>query len=353
MKAGEGLSALGLSQDLEQVQRRATYAYLLAYTVPLTVTSALALLREDRALGVTLGFFATAACIILLWVNRRGLNTVVRVITVGAVATLYLYLVTSGGYENTALLWGFTMFVVIVHFSSALAGLTINLSLLGISAILLFVPRFSDLHPAYDAALSNRFIVTGTITCILLYVYAHVQEILKERLKQTQDQLLAVSLTDELTGLTNRRSMNDVLCRENRRTEGERTLAVVLADVDEFKAINDTLGHDAGDQVLIHISTVLRGSLREADRVARWGGEEFLILLDVLDVDQASVIIERVRKTIESTPVVYQGEPVEVTISFGMRLVGNTGESMQQAISEADRNLLHAKELGRNRVVVS
>jgi diguanylate cyclase (GGDEF)-like protein len=350
---GERLQALGLTQDLDRVQRRATYVYLLAYTIPLAVTSGLALLRGEWPLGVTLGAFALLACAVLWRVHRQGLSPALRIFLVGAAAILFIFLVLSGGYENTALLWCYAMFVVINHFSSALAGLSVNLGLMGISAVILLTPRLSELHPDYGAAVSNRFIITGVITCLLLYVYAYVQEALKRRLRQTQERLLKVSLTDELTGLTNRRSMKDAISREDQRDKGERILAIAIADIDHFKAVNDSLGHDAGDQILVHIAHVLQQALRETDRVARWGGEEFLILLDVLDQDEAKGIIERARTSIEDTPAIYDGRPVRVTISAGIRIVKEPGESLQQAIIAADRNLLRAKELGRNRVIVS
>lgn len=352
-----GLSALGLTQDLDRVELVAAYIYLLFYTAPLTVTSILALVRGEHILGLILGAFALTAAATMGRVYRHGLDRNLRIFLVAAAAVLFVFLVLSGGYEHTALFWCFAIFVVIYHFSSAGAGLVINMTLLVLSAVLLLAPPLGFLHPDYGAAMTNRFLVAGAITCVLLYVYAYVQEVLKRRLKQTQDRLLEVSMTDELTGLTNRRSMKNTLRREDQRArqpyKGARALAVIIADIDHFKRVNDTLGHDAGDHVLVHVARVLRDALRATDRVARWGGEEFLLLLDVADLDDAVAIAERARKSIEATTTSYEGRDVSVTLSFGIELVKDSSESMQEAIIAADANLLRAKRQGRNRVIAS
>jgi diguanylate cyclase (GGDEF)-like protein len=351
--AAGGLNALGLTQDLDRVQLLATYIYLLAYTIPLAVTGLLALVRGEQLLGCTLAIFALAAAATMWRVYRHGLDLGLRIFCVGAATVLFLFLVVSGGYQGTALFWCFAIFVVIYHFSSAGAGLLVNLTLLVMSAVLLLGPPFTALHPDYGPAMTNRFLVSGTITCMLLFVYAYVQEVLKRRLEATQERLLQVSMTDELTGLTNRRSMKDTLRREDQRAAGERALAIVIADIDHFKRVNDTLGHDAGDQVLVHIANVLRGALRETDRVARWGGEEFLLLLDVADLDEAIAVAERAREAVERHSTTYEGHEVRVTLSFGIEMVEGSAESLQAAIIAADANLLRAKRLGRNRVIAS
>lgn len=331
----------------------ATYLYLFGYTVPLAVTSILAYQRGEYTLGAMLAVFALSAALVLVRVIRRGLDLRVRVIMVVATCLLFLYLALSGGYAGTGLFWCYALLVVINHFSTAVVGLVACLSLIVATGFVLSMPSLAWTHPDYGLAVTNRFLLTAGITSILLFMWAMLQETLTARLKEVQQQLLQTSMTDELTGLTNRRSMNEALRQQERRDLGDRMLAVVIADVDRFKHINDTLGHDAGDRILQHIARVLRDSLRSSDRVARWGGEEFLILLDVLDAEEAATVVERLRAALEQGPVNYQGRIVHSTASFGVKVITDSGTRLQGAVVEADVNLLRAKEQGRNCVVVS
>jgi diguanylate cyclase (GGDEF)-like protein len=343
----------GVSSELERVESIATYTYLSAYTLPLAVTSILAFLRGDMAMAYTLAVFATAALFIFWRAYRHGVGFFLRTFLIAAAMVLFVYLVLSGGYAGTGLFWCFAMFVVIYHFSTAIVGLMVNLTLIMISALVLLLPVFAEFRPNYSSVTVSRFLVTATITCVLLFVYALVQQVLKSKLQSTQVQLFQASMTDELTGLSNRRSMKDTLLRANQRREHAGLLAIAIADVDHFKQINDSLGHDAGDYVLMHIAQVLRESLRDSDRVARWGGEEFLLLLDVTDRSEAELIIERARTALERNPADYKGQDIKTTASFGVKIVTDLDESLQDAIIAADGNLLRAKDLGRNRVVVS
>lgn len=340
--------------DHLRLQSIATSAYLLAYTIPLAIMTTLAFLRGDQLIVLVLGTLTIIAGAIHLHVYRNGVGPVVRVVLVTVAAALFIYLVTTGGYEGTGLLWCFAVFVMIFHFSPAVPGLILNLLLMAAAGLLLLTPGLAGTHPEYGEAMVSRFLIAGTLTCVLIFVYALMQQTLTERLKETQELLYRASMTDELTGLVNRRSMKDTLHREDMRRRGEeRILAIAIGDVDHFKTINDSLGHDAGDQILRHIAHVMRSTLRDTDLVARWGGEEFLLLLDVVDHNEAVDVVERVRRTLEDTPASYDGSTVQVSGSFGIRVVVDPAERLPDAVIEADKNLIRAKELGRNRVVAS
>ncbi len=337
----------------ERIQALATYTYLLGYSIPLSVTSFLALRRGELSLAIALGVFAAIALFILCHVYIHGLGFRVRTLLVAATCMLFLFILLSGGYANTGLFWCFAMIVTIYHFSTAIVGLTINLSLIALSGLLLLTPGFEHLHPDYEAPVVSRFLLAGSLTTLLIFFYAKMREILSRRLQDTQDQLFRTSMTDDLTGLSNRRAMNAQLRRAERRGTTPRELALAIADIDHFKSVNDNLGHDAGDEVLRHVAAVLSNALRESDRVARWGGEEFLMLLDVRSSEEAEEVLERARSAIDNTAADYEGHRVPVTASFGMKFVTSSEHSLQDAIVEADHNLLKAKELGRNRVVSS
>ena len=163
------------------------------------------------------------------------------------------------------------------------------------------------------------------------------------------------AITDELTGLVNRRRFLDALRSEIAR--GQRLggrLSVVLADLDDFKLVNDRFGHHAGDEVLLAFADLLRAHGRDVDVAARLGGEEFAILLPETGIDGASAGAERLRRSLAelSLPIGDNGRGVHVTASFGVAELSN-GQSLDALLRAADSALYQAKGKGKNRVEVA
>ena len=159
--------------------------------------------------------------------------------------------------------------------------------------------------------------------------------------------------TDALTGLLNRRAMEALLDSESSRSlRYRRQLSVVLIDIDHFKHVNDTWGHNVGDEVLRHVAqTCLRG-LRTSDALGRWGGEEFLALLPETTLQEAHQLAERLRVTIEQTPSYQAGQTIWVTISAGLTSFA-PGQRWQETYALADTALYRAKNEGRNRCLAT
>ncbi|WP_353979918.1 GGDEF domain-containing protein [Salinicola endophyticus] len=161
--------------------------------------------------------------------------------------------------------------------------------------------------------------------------------------------------TDQLTGLANRHGAQRALDRlEAARTtgaEGTRS-AVLLADIDHFKRINDTYGHEVGDSVIVTVAARLRGAIRDGDVAVRWGGEEFLVLLPGTDIAAAQAIAERLRDAVICTPLHAAGHDIPVTLSIGIAEASPEGETLSATIVSADRALYRAKRKGRDRICV-
>lgn len=155
---------------------------------------------------------------------------------------------------------------------------------------------------------------------------------------------------DHLTNLLNRRAMMAHLVAENGRSHrtGE-TFAVIMADVDLFKHINDDYGHACGDLVLVAIARVFQACLRTEDVVSRWGGEEFLILLPATDLNGAILLAERIRSSVEELKIDYQRTLISVTITLGVA-VHNSHQTIDKTITCADKALYIGKREGRNQV---
>ncbi len=163
------------------------------------------------------------------------------------------------------------------------------------------------------------------------------------------------SIRDSLTNLFNRRFMEIALDRELRRAvRHQKPLAVLMLDIDHFKQLNDTYGHEAGDVVLREVAGVMRQAVRSEDTVCRYGGEEFVAILPELGIEDALSRAESIRHMVSELRIYHRGEALrEVTISIGVAVYPNNGDSLDQLLSLSDRALYEAKHLGRNRVVLA
>lgn len=163
------------------------------------------------------------------------------------------------------------------------------------------------------------------------------------------------SIRDPLTGLYNRRYLEEILERETRRAvRAEQGLGVLMLDLDFFKKFNDTYGHEAGDSVLRETASFLLKSVRAEDIVCRFGGEEFIVILPVADLRVTQARAERIRSKLREITVLHQGQPVGmVTVSVGVAELPQHGTSPKELLEAADAALYRAKRDGRDRVAIA
>jgi len=182
--------------------------------------------------------------------------------------------------------------------------------------------------------------------------YRVAVRIAERELKEANRELDILAGTDPLTGLLNRRHMLERIEIEMSRLErGGKPFVLVMSDVDDFKPFNDQYGHECGDSALVYVSNLMKDSLRAQDRLARWGGDEFVILLPETDLKGGGVVAERVREAIESISLSHCGRQMSVKMSFGVRVCDRPG-SIKDYINEADQALYAAKRQGKNSVVL-
>lgn len=181
--------------------------------------------------------------------------------------------------------------------------------------------------------------------------FNHMVEMLaamRDELMRRNEELDVASRTDPLTGLLNRRGMWDALERETHRSARTgRPFAIILADVDFFKRTNDEFGHDAGDAVLKDVGAVLKAHARAEDECARWGGEEFLVLVTNSDLAGGLAAADRFRAAVEASRTTVGGRAIGVTISAGVSAYG-ADMDIETCVKRADANLYEAKSSGRN-----
>ncbi len=175
-----------------------------------------------------------------------------------------------------------------------------------------------------------------------------------DAMRRRLDASMELAITDQLTGLFNRRHMvnqlNQFLKRAN---HGDGPLSIFIADIDHFKRVNDTYGHDVGDEVLKEFASRIQENVRPSDIPCRQGGEEFIVIMPNTTADLANAVAERVRRHVCAQPFeVEQGiERLDVTVSVGVATTLEAGESVDDLMKRADLALYEAKESGRNQVV--
>jgi two-component system, cell cycle response regulator len=186
-------------------------------------------------------------------------------------------------------------------------------------------------------------------TTILKFTYHDSLE------EEFQRRMYEAALRDPMTKAYNKKHLSDRLDAELAFARRHNTsLALVMLDVDHFKRVNDTLGHPAGDAVLIKLAQIVQATLRTEDMFARYGGEEFAVLCRGSNLSQAAILAERIRATVEETTFEFDGTVIPVTCSLGVTsLQERPAASVLEFVGNADEALYEAKRLGRNRVVSS
>ncbi|MFC3606381.1 sensor domain-containing diguanylate cyclase [Stutzerimonas tarimensis] len=188
--------------------------------------------------------------------------------------------------------------------------------------------------------------------CLIIYDVTSVA-VNRRQLLEANAQLEQLSRTDRLTGLSNRGHWEEELKRQYARHRRYGSMAsLIMFDIDHFKRINDTYGHQAGDRVIQTLARITADSIRDADLAGRYGGEEFAVLLPDVSAPGARLLAERLRKTAEATEVMHEGQSIRFTISIGVADLSEPCASHEHLIQRADHALYASKHAGRNRITV-
>ena len=330
------------------------------YLVLITVTMILCVFvdRGERLLFylVLLGVLAVAIAAALL-LNLNGRFRVSKVLTA---ACMVLGPWLSILFDPTVLTGDFVP-LIYLGMSVQLCSILLNarttfiiavLQLSGLTAAILLSPAMRALNWPSLAA----FIVFTAVIGIL-YGFSNnrqLREIEKQRNQLLADEtkLRELSVRDPLTGLFNRRYMEETFDREiQRAVRKETSLSVIMADIDGFKAINDSVGHVVGDKTLIEVSACLMKNVRASDVACRYGGDEFCVILPDCLLEEAVIRANALRELVEHLPLKRNEEGINrVTLSFGVAAMPDNGMTREALLDAADSALYSAKRSGRNRV---
>lgn len=324
---------------------------------------ALMILGTLSALAVTIGAF-------MLWQKRGGYRAIRPGIACHTALTLYL--VTFSGTEHARSLWFLTVPLTSIMLLPPREGTAWSVGAIAIACALMFQAGSLEGAHAYSSVFIVRYIILALMTTgvlcwseVLLERYQIQLQNQNNALKAERDhleteivqraaleeELRYLATTDSLTGLLNRRAFMAALAGELTRSQRLNTpLTVLMIDIDHFKQINDSLGHPAGDAVLVHLSHLLQEHLRSIDKLGRIGGEEFAIMLVDTPADAAEIVVGRLLDAIRSRPAEHpeSHRPIPFTASIGCTQ-RHLDDDELTSLSRADRALYAAKQDGRNR----
>ena len=213
---------------------------------------------------------------------------------------------------------------------------------------------YALLSPALTTSFVQDPFQVGAFLAAMVFGFFLTMALAVMMFREKQVETLGLARQDPLTGLANRLSLDRVAEKQLEVTQERRQpMSITLLDIDHFKRINDRYGHPTGDEVLCEVARRIRGVIRDSDFAFRFGGEEFLLMLPGADLDQATVIAERLRKRISTEPVSVQQASLVLTASFGVVECRPDAESWEDSVRRADQALYRAKDAGRDNVVAA
>jgi diguanylate cyclase (GGDEF)-like protein len=262
---------------------------------------------------------------------------------------LMLYLVATGGVDNTGALWIYAIPVISLFLYGLRKGLVVLLFFSAIVVLILFLPAdILDFSVQYSFDFKIRLILVFLLVVALTLAYAYSTQKLFSQMHLMNERLTMMAEEDQLTRLQNRRGIQYQLKRlyEDAQRTG-KNFSIILCDIDFFKDINDRYGHQIGDQVLIEIAQIIKETIRKSDMAARWGGEEFLIVLPGARQREAYQVAEKIRQNVLKFPFYYQGQELRISLSSGVSQMKDAA-SIDDLIRQADDYMYQAKSKGRN-----
>ena len=244
------------------------------------------------------------------------------------------------------MIWFYILVFLAFVFKSAKVGLFYTLLSIGSIIVYELLAEEPDAFIAVASATVGLVILSS-----LFYVYTKKFSEYEQSLEEERKNLKLLATTDSLTQTMNRHFFteisNDLFSVSKHNGNG---LLLILMDIDFFKDVNDTYGHQAGDHVLIHIAKVIKKSVHKAMTFSRIGGEEFALLITTMSIDEAKGLAEEIRAEIEKEKFVYMKDNIDITISMGIAMYHKDDSAFSDIFTRADRALYNAKDQGRNLV---
>ncbi len=351
------LMKIGSASELDPEERRrrisAVFA-LLIIAISFSVFSLYHMYNHKYSIVAYNMLTVFGALSVLLYMRQRK-KTPIAYWIIGAGSILIFIGTTIFGRTDVSIfLWAFVLPAVSFSVMGDKKGLMIVLVSFCAGLFLMAAPENLFHSPPYSRSMVVRFSIIYLILTFVMYYYESSQQLLIRYIQQERDNFENASKHDLLTGLSNRRNIIEKMeIERERHSRMGKPFAVIMGDIDNFKNLNDTYGHDTGDYVLQTIGSILVNQVRNIDCPSRWGGEEFLIILVDTDLEGGQRVAERIRKKVENTKFQYKDREFTVTMTFGLSIYQGADENIDECIRRSDNALYEGKSQGKNRVVAA
>lgn len=307
-------------------------------------------LRNDPVTPPLLLVFAVmlTANSLVYWLSSH--KTLQRRGFIALITVLFTYLAIHAVEDGSAILWLFAYPPIIFYISEARVGVAACSG--GFAAVILLFSPLGDMlfEPPYSSSFRLTMIFALGFEMVTCYILDQSRRRSKLGLLKLAADFEYAATHDALTGLANRREALSQLDEEYQRyLRNGRLFSVVLLDIDLFKSVNDNYGHHVGDELITLVAQTLREQCRKVDTLARWGGEEYLILLPETPSEQALQTADRIRQAISEASVNTGQGLIKTTVSAGVATIRRS-ESIDRLLQRSDEALYQAKSEGRNRV---
>jgi len=341
----------GLSANVyDEVQHRISVINLFSL-VGMSITGLMSIsatVNKDSLLALILAFSCLTFFVsFIAQKNSQNIRPYGGVIVYSLFA-LMVYLVYDGGVDNTGPIWIFMTAPVALFIQGFKRGLLEISCFVLIISFLMFTPSESLLIAKYSVEFKLRILYSYLTVTFLSAFYEHSRNSSYQYTLELSKKYQQLAIIDPLTKLSNRREGLQILERE--QTKLKRTpekLSIMLCDVDNFKAINDSYGHNIGDRVLVELASLFKSQVRAQDNVTRWGGEEFLFILPQTPMGNAIELANKLHSSIREISIKHQNHTIILSVSMGVSELG-AEQSITDAIDRADKCLYQAKTSGKD-----
>jgi diguanylate cyclase (GGDEF)-like protein len=297
---------------------------------------------------LTIIFALISFAVFILFFHYCGLHRIynrwkLAIETWAMIAFITLILWHTGKIESPLL----SLYFLVIITTATTLGNNITLLEVGLISVCCLFLSFSF---STIATLPLSQISQSLIQLFPFWLVAYLASMLSRDTESAKKKIKILSQTDDLTGLLNMRTFSFLAERERRRSiRYGHPYCILMLDADNLKTVNDTFGHEAGGKLIKHMGKILQNNLRSTDIIARYGGDEFVVLLPEAEIPRALVAGERARSAIENTPLEISGEDVFITVSIGVASYPEHGMEIRDIMNKADKALYKSKEEGKNR----
>lgn len=300
-----------------------------------------------HAIGVAV--FIAALLFLRFRLYDAAALTVSAMIAIGSLATVWLI-----GADNYTILY--LVLVLVMMMVIPLDNKQIPIIVCCVLPVMMIAAHLMGLTytPAYDIGAFNEVLAVANILigsigiALLVWLERLIGSFVDAFMQEQMDELKDQAYRDSLTNLFNRRYADLYFGDANRRHDYDGQF-LALVDIDDFKLVNDTYGHDAGDEVLRTLSRILDDNTRKTDLAFRWGGEEFLVLVNDTNRAGALALMEKIRKLIEETTMRYDGQDIRITATIGIAEIQG---DIKEGLKACDKMMYYGKRNGKNQVVI-